>query len=376
MKAHIYQKMEKEQLKIHPEFSVNGIQCDAHTLFEVGYSFIKEGEEFERPIGDFLLDWLSPTPSIITKTSGSTGSPRNIELTKSAMVQSARATADFFGLQSGCRALLCLPADHIAGKMMLVRAMIMGWKLEIVPPSTTPLFGLSTSFDFCAMVPMQLRKSISDLHMIKTLIVGGAPLQVDLINAVKTTKTRIYETYGMTETASHIALKPVQLPEEPNADADSGIFNTLKGVSVSQDNRGCLLIEAPWLIEQQVTTNDLVELISPKQFKWLGRWDNVINSGGIKLIPEIIEKKLEVVIDQRFVLAGLPDKVLGEKLVMLIEGSARDTSLSFDFNKIKGLHPYEIPKEIQLLDRFPETLNGKIDRHQILKLLPGKKLNL
>lgn len=364
-----------EPFKTHAEFSLNGIPCKRDDLIEVGYSFIKEGQDFEWPIGEFLLDWLSETPDVPVKTSGSTGKARIIRLSKVAMVQSARATAQFFDLKSGTNALLCLPVDHIAGKMMLVRAMILGWNLDIVAPSTTPLLGLQKSYDFCAMVPMQLRKSVRDIDRINTLIVGGAPLQSDLIEASKDFQTTIFETYGMTETASHIALKPINGPAGENNDKKSDIFTAMPDIELSQDNRGCLVIKASWLSGNQITTNDLVELITSSEFKWLGRWDNVVNSGGIKLIPEKIEKQLEALIDGRFIVLGLPDKELGQKLVLVVEGIEKEVSLATRIRKLKDLNPYEIPKEIYLMDRFPETSSGKINRQQLLSKLSSSKTN-
>lgn len=351
--------------EIHPEFRLNGLSCDRDALLEVGYSYIKEGEAFEGPIGDFLLDWLSDRPTIPVRTSGSTGMPKNISLTKKSMTASAIATADFLGLPAGSRALHCLSAQHIAGKMMLVRALVLGWSLELVSPSSSPLLETQKAYDFCAMVPLQLKNSLPHLDRIKTLIVGGAPLsQKDTIPLLRL-KTRIYESYGMTETASHIALKQINGPglmedvKEP--------FKVLPGVVLSQDERGCLVIGLPWDPAQTIQTNDMVELIDADHFHWLGRADNVINSGGVKLFPEVIEEKFSGLTDRRFVILGLPDDVLGERMVLLIEGLEDGAELMKAILKKPGLHSYEIPKEILNLEKFPETGNGKINRPEIRK---------
>ncbi|MGI9546451.1 MAG: AMP-binding protein [Flavobacteriaceae bacterium] len=365
-----------DPVRIHPDFSLNGVPYNRADLLEIGYSFIKEGRSFEQPIGDFFLDWLSETTDVLVKTSGSTADARSIRLSKDAMAQSARSTADFFNLDPGTSALHCLPADHIAGKMMLVRAMTLGWNLDIVEPSTTPLLGLQKTYDFCAMVPMQLRRSIRDIGRIKTLIVGGAPLQSDLIKTAQDLSTSIFETYGMTETTSHIALKPINGPAGNYGDTAVDIFTALPGIVLSQDKRGCLGMKVPWLNGNEIITNDLVELASPTEFKWLGRWDNIVNSGGIKLIPEKIEKQIDALIEGRFIVLGLPDKELGQKLVLVVEGTGNGSSLATQIQKLKGLDPYEVPREIHFIEHFPETPNAKINRRQLLSQLSDSTTDL
>ncbi len=349
--------------KLHPDFRLNGLSCDRDALLEIGYSYIKEGEGYEKPIGDFLLDWFSDRPTITVKTSGSTGPPKNIDLTKNSMIASAKATAEFLGLRSGSKTLLCLSAEHIAGKMMLVRAMVLGWKLEIISPSSSPLLEARAKYDFCAMVPLQLRNSIPYLDRIKTLIVGGAPLSGKDAHALRKAETRIYESYGMTETASHIALKHINGPGI--ADDSAVPFTALPGIVLSQDDRDCLLIGLPWEPVKTVQTNDVVELIDADHFHWLGRADNVINSGGIKLFPEVLEDKLSGLIDLRYIITSLPDDALGQRMVLVVEGSADALEILTTIRENPVLMAYEIPKEVLILEKFPETENGKINRREI-----------
>ena len=357
--------MDPHQIEIHPNFRIKDIHVETEALSEVAYSLIKEGQDYERPVGDFLMDWLSPYPYIPVKTSGSTGAPKTINLLKDHMVQSALNTGEYFQLDSRCNALLCLPAHTIAGKMMLVRALVLGWNLDIVEPSSSPLLETIKTYDFCAMVPFQLRKSIKYVDRIKILIVGGAPIPEDLKSAIRDLDVAIYETYGMTETASHVAIRPINAKAILDSSNDQDLFETLPGVSISQDERGCLNIDAPKLSNSQVKTNDLVEIFSDNRFRWLGRWDNVINSGGVKLIPEVLEHKLFKVVSKRFVLLGLPDENLGEQLVMVVEGED-DAQLIFDkIQKLDTLHPYEKPKKVFTLIKFPETQGGKPSRTEI-----------
>lgn len=343
---------------IHDEFKLNGIHFAFDELDEIGYSLIKEGEDFEKAIGDFLLDWISDSDTVSIKTSGSTGAPKSILLHKAHMVNSALATGTYFSLSPGDKALLCLPFSSIAGKMMLVRAMILGLSLDYVRPSSQPLLGIPKSYDFVAMVPLQVEKSLEQLTKIKTLIIGGAPVPLRLKKQMKEVSTQVFETYGMTETITHIAVMPLN---GKNAEA----FTILPDIKISKDERDCLVIEAPKITNSVVVTNDIVELISEKEFNWIGRYDSVINSGGIKLYPEQIEKKLSESIRNRFFVYGIPDNQLGQKLVLLIEGKNLDEpDVKKKIKSLTTLSKYEVPKEVFGIAKFEETDSGKILRKE------------
>lgn len=352
--------MNPDYTVIHPNFRLNGIAFNYDDLKEVGYCLIKEGLPFEIAIGNFLIDWVNNVDFVHVKTSGSTGAPKQIKLQKRHMVNSAIATGDFFNLKAGDAALLCLPSEFIAGKMMLVRAMVLGLKLDYVEPNSNPLKSISKSYDFAAMIPIQVENSIKNIGSIKKLIVGGAKMSSDLIRKVQGKNTAVFETYGMTETITHIAVKA--LHKAKNAVNEN--FKALPGVTCKTDKRNCLVIQAPNISEEKVVTNDLVTLISTTEFKWLGRFDTIINSGGIKLIPEKIEAKLAAIIKERFFVSGMPDEKLGEKLVLVIEGKPR----KIDFSSLE-LTPYEIPKEVFYATKFVETENNKIQRKKTLDLI-------
>jgi o-succinylbenzoate---CoA ligase len=194
---------------VHNNFKLNGFHFNREDLCRVAYSFIKEGEDFEKPVGDFLLDWFDSKDYIEMLTSGTTGQPKLITVSKQAMVHSALATGDFFDLAPGDRALHCLPVKYVAGKMMLVRAMILGLDLEFVAPSSYPLRNNEYEYDFVAMVPLQAQNSIHELKNVKKMIVGGAKINNTLEKQLIKQKTQTYETYGMTETITHIAAKRI-----------------------------------------------------------------------------------------------------------------------------------------------------------------------
>ena len=340
--------LELTHKNVHNHFRINGFHLNAIDLCRVAYDYIKEGNANEQAIGEFLLDWFDNKEYIEMRTSGTTGLPKVVKLEKQAMIQSALATGDFFGLEPHNKALLCLPVQFIAGKMMLVRSLILGLDLDIVTPSTHPLALNDTHYDFVAMVPLQVQNSIEALRNVKKLIIGGAKMDANLEAKLLPLKTEIYETYGMTETITHIAAKKL----------GENVFTVLPNVKIAQDDRGCLVITVPSISDEPIVTNDLVEVVRENQFIFLGRIDNVINSGGVKLIPEQIEAKLIEKMDSRFFVTGLPDPVLGEKLVLVVEGEKKDFSSDFfDF-----LHKFEKPKEIVFVPKFKENENGKLLR--------------
>ncbi|MCB0374454.1 MAG: AMP-binding protein [Sinomicrobium sp.] len=353
--------------KIHLRFRLNGIHFNREELKEVAYSFIKEGAHHEHITGDFLLDWVNDKPYIHVNTSGSTGNPKRIRLLKQHMVNSALASGDFFGISVGDSALHCLPTNFIAGKMMLVRAMILGLEIDLVEPTANPMAETEKKYDFSAMTPFQAKNSLDHLDRIKKLIVGGAMVTKKLIKAFQHKQTHIYETYGMTETVTHIAAKQLNGFDDPGA-ASKAYFKILPHIKISQDKRNCLVIEAPEILETPIVTNDMVKLISDDGFEWIGRYDNVINSGGIKLIPEQIEGKLAAAIPNRFFVSGIPDEALGEKLILVVEGSDNDEMAMLKAIKaLKTLQRFEIPKAIYFVNTFEETENGKIIREKSLE---------
>jgi O-succinylbenzoic acid--CoA ligase len=333
---------------VHNYFKINGYHLTADELRRVGYDYIKEGDANDRAIGEFLLDWFDDRDYIEMKTSGTTGLPKVVKLQKQAMIQSALATGDFFKLEPRDKALLCLPVKFIAGKMMLVRSFILGLDLDIVEPSTHPLALNTTKYDFVAMVPLQVQNSIEALQNVKKLIVGGAKMDSALEEKVLPLKTEVYETYGMTETITHIAARRV----------GENVFTVLPNVKITHDDRGCLVVTVDTISEEPIVTNDLVEIIRENQFIFLGRIDNVVNSGGVKLIPEQIEAKLIDKINSRFFVTGIPDTVLGEKLILVIEGEKQDFATDF----FDVLDKYEKPKEVVFVPKFKENENGKLLR--------------
>jgi o-succinylbenzoate---CoA ligase len=342
-------------LNLHPDFKLNGISLTKEDLYQKANHLKKTGAEFEQDFAHLIVNWFDDKTYFEVQTSGTTGKPKIIQVAKEAMVNSAIATGIFFNLKPGDKALNCLPVNYIAGKMMFVRAFVLGLDIDFIAASSNPLHRNETFYDFAGMVPLQVENSLSQLHQIKKLIIGGAKVNQSLEEKLIKNPCESYETYSMTETVTHIAAKRI----------GEKAFTVLPNVTIAQDNRQCLVISAPNLNAENIITNDLVEIISKKQFVWLGRFDNVINSGGIKLIPEQIEAKLSDNIPNRFFVAGMPDEKLGEKLVLVIEGA----SFNLADSVFSGLNKYEKPKTIYFLPVFAETETGKIKRSEILRSL-------
>jgi O-succinylbenzoic acid--CoA ligase len=354
---------------INEKFKLNGVHYTEDDLLQVAYNFIKEGELYEQEIGNFLLYWLDYKDTLEVKTSGSTGIPKVIKIEKQAMVNSALATGAFFNLKPGDKALHCLPTQFIAGKMMLVRAIILGLEIDLVEPTSHPKFHPNKNYHFCAMIPMQLQNTYQNCHTIKTIIIGGASVSTTLKNTIQGMNSNVYETYGMTETVTHIALKKLNnLAPLLGGMAQQSIqshFKLLPNIAISKDKRDCLVINAPKLSEDEIITNDMVKIYSETEFEWLGRFDNVINSGGIKLYPEQIEAKLQNKIPQRFFIASKPDETLGDQLILVLESDTNNLAAS----TYSDLEKYEKPKEIYTVKQFIQTSSGKIQRKKTLELI-------
>ncbi|MCU7615291.1 AMP-binding protein [Chryseobacterium sp. GMJ5] len=327
--------------------------------------------EFEKKVFLFAKEWLSDAECVPVQTSGSTGIPKIFEIEKSKMLNSAKLTCDFLGLKKGNTALLCLPVEYISGKMMIVRAFERKLNLMIAEPLLKPLENLNSTIDFCAMTPLQVENSLHKIHHIKNLIIGGAAvsesLKIKIVQMLRQSgaQTKIYETYGMSETLSHIALK------EMYPKTDNTYFTVFKNIEISQDEWGCLTIFAPMLNAEVLKTNDLVEIKNQDQFRFLGRIDNVINSGGAKIFPEQLEALVKKEISNEVVFSALNDESLGQKLVMVVEGIESE-DLKNKISEIQFEKKFHKPKQIFFTEKIPRTPNGKLDRTELTKYINSK----
>jgi O-succinylbenzoic acid--CoA ligase len=315
---------------------------------------------WQKSIFRFLQQWFNTKDDILVKTSGSTGKPQIIRLSKSKMKISAAMTCDYFGLNPQDKALLCLSAENIAGKMMLVRAIERGLHLIAVNPIGCPLSLITDSVKFAAMVPIQVQHCLESncLDKTKKLLIGGVSVSEKMQERLIDIPVECYSSYGMTETMSHVAIKKLN-----GVDA-SEWYEGLAGIGFSLDDRGCLQIEALGLGIEKLQTNDLCELRGKHHFKWLGRLDFIINSGGVKVSPEPLEKLLSPFMPFPFFIIGVQDEKLGEQVVILVEASSKELIPVNEIQQIISEWPkYQRPKEIYFLPEFAYTPSGKIDRN-------------
>lgn len=344
----------KESYKQYQTLILNGHKLEGGDIIEYcrGHS-----EKFLHDIGNFVKEWISPEPFVQVHTSGSTGKAKTMQVRKDDMLYSAFLTADYFAFEKEQTALLSLPAQYIAGKMMIVRAFFSRLNLLCVPPSNASLssFPFTGKIDFAPLVPMQL-KALSDPSVFRKILLGGAPVSHSLTEDVMDWPVEIFHGYGMTETLSHVAIRRVNKGEGTN------VYSAMRGIQFTTDDRDCLIIDLPWSAKR-IFTNDIVKLLNTRSFVWRGRYDYVVNSGGVKLIPDELEAKIQKHISFRFFLAELPDQVLGEKLCLFIEAqpfNLFELRLKLD----ETLSRFEKPREIFFITAFSETPNGKVNRKQ------------
>ena len=318
-------------------------------------------DEFARAgLPDEVLDFVqeyTQREEISVRTSGSTGEPKQVFLKVSHMRESARRTLEFLNLQAGDKCLVCLSPDYIAGMMMLVRWMEGDLDLYFTGPVRNPLAAVEVQIQFVAMVPYQVYHSVGMLEKVDVLLIGGGSVDPKLESQLRSASCRVYQSYGMTETITHIALREIN----PHFQQ---YYRVLEGVGISRDSRSCLVINAPQIGVNGLVTNDVVELKNSREFRWLGRHDNVVNSGGIKIFPEDVEAQLGD-FGKPYILGGAKDEALGEKLVMVIE-SVDESDLEKAAAFIRKLPKYHRPREMKLLAHFAKTNSGKVKRHFIL----------
>ena len=335
---------------------------------------------FEQNTLQFIHQWLNGADSFPIRTSGSTGPAKELLLGREQMRKSAQLTGGFFSFLPGMKSLVCLNTLYIAGMMMLVRSMEYDMAMTVTEPTSDPLksFPSDAVFDFAAFVPLQLEailqnpKSSTILDRMRVVLVGGAPLSSALAEKLRDVKASIFQTYGMTETVSHIALRRV------SGEKTEDFYTVLPETVIDLDERGCLTISSPVTNDEKVITNDLAEILSPQTFRWLGRIDRVINSGGVKINLEEAERKTAEALEQAgktlsFFLHPIDDERFGQASAFVAEAEMlKDADIAFLNQLLKAfLHPYEIPRAFYFIREFLRTPTGKIDRPTSFKAAAG-----
>lgn len=332
---------------------------------------------YEAKVLEFCRNWLNGQQEFVVHTSGSTGLPKNITLSRPQLEASARRTVQALPLQPGDRTLVCLNVEAISGMMMLVRGLVADLHLTIIEPIANPLAFSKPEqpFSFISLVPYQLQAIITNtpakkliLDFAKAILVGGAPVSPELEKQIKTIKAPVYLTYGMTETVSHIAWRRL------NGESPAKYYKAFRDITLGQDERGCLTIKGDITQDQVIITNDLVNLLPGNQFEWLGRADNTINTGGYKVQLEKVEVILaQTLLNQniagRSFVSSLPDTKLGSRVVAVVENEPCDknTEMALRTELAQYLSKYELPKHFYYTREFEVTPSGKTDKIKTLE---------
>lgn len=342
--------IKQQTIKIESEiFTSSDFKTDVIPLFA-------SNSDFHRELYYFLKEWFSENEYISVKTSGSTDTPKEMLVEKQRMIQSAMLTCSFLELKPNDKSLLCMSIQYIAGKMFTVRALVAGLDLYLVPPCGNPLANVNVELDFAAMVPLQVYNSLQNveetikLKNIKNLIIGGGAIDEAMSDQLKPFPYKVFSTYGMTETLSHIALRKLN-----GVDASEN-YLSFDSVTLSLSVENTLIIDAPLVSKDILTTNDIAEIFEDGSFKILGRKDNIINSGGVKIQIEEVEKLYAPYLNVPFAVSSVGDEKFGEILVLVTE-----TTVSTDF--LQHIDPiYYRAKAVFTIDKIPMTETSKVDR--------------
>jgi o-succinylbenzoate---CoA ligase len=346
--------------------TINGSRYSSDELLALCKQKIDIGQKWEQELYAFIQLWGFGKGAISLQTSGSTGLPKTVLFERSAFEASAMATISFFGLKPHDKVLLCLPAQYVAARLMVVRAFVGQLDLIIMEPTGNPLSVLTQVIDFAALVPLQVKSAIDAnpdaFRLVRQLIIGGSAVSPSLKEKLGDVPSQCWETYGMTETLTHVAVKAI------NGMQKSDVFTALPGVLFSVDDRNCLVVDAPRIASSSIVTNDVVLLMGSNRFEFQGRVDSVINSGGVKIHPEMVTAKIASFFDKPFELVGIADERLGQRIVMVVEGGIDGIDFELLFTNC-GLEKYERPKQIFSLAAFPRSAAGKVLRQELLLLL-------
>ena len=315
---------------------------------------------WQKDFAKSVQDWISEDEGLELSTSGSTSAPKTIRLSKQQALSSAKRTLDYLNIPEGQRLLLCLPAKFVGGFMIIVRAFAGNHALTVMAPQIQSLEELSNSYCLASFTPYQIRQVPEVLKTCQVALLGGEKVDPALEKEIlRFTATKVFETFGMTETISHIALREI-------GKSEPGLFELLTGVTLKTNEKDEVIITDEVLNIQRLKINDVIELVGERKFKWLGRRDNVINSGGIKILVEILENKIRELWAGEFFITGMPDDRLGQTLAIVVKIENFQLLQSKRIKMREQLGKYEMPKFIGTVEKMIYTETSKINRTETL----------
>jgi len=249
------------------------------------------------PGGDRLVPsglGVSRGTALVVPTSGTTGSPKGVELTHDNLAASAVATATRLGTGGGDRWLCCLPPSHIAGLMVLVRARLSGADAVLHPRFDPAAMGEEAATNLVSLVPTMLARLLEagvDLSRFRWILLGGGPIPAGLVAAAAAAGARVVTTYGMTETCGGVVYDGVPLPGVGVRIAGDGTI-LLAGPMLMQGYRLQPAATAAVLTGGWFRTADAGELDAGGHLRVFGRLDDLIITGGQKVLPAEVEEVL------------------------------------------------------------------------------------
>ncbi|MCH6197164.1 o-succinylbenzoate--CoA ligase [Corynebacterium mastitidis] len=320
---------------------------------------------------------IDPEVALVVGTSGSTGTPKGAELSPANLLSSAEATHEVLG--GAGTWLLAMPGHYIAGLQVLVRSLVAGTEprcLDLRGGFSIPAFAsaardLEGARAYTALTPAQLLKAMSSLEGIEALrafaavLVGGAPLRSQDLRAAQELGIRVVRTYGASETSGGCVYDGHPLPGARVRLGEQDRIH-LGGPMIARGYRNApeheAFAEPGWF-----ATSDAGALSGDGELGVRGRLDAVIDSGGLKIHPEVLERHLREVpgVDEVCVV-GLPDARLGQAIAAAYTGEAEPGDLieALDF-----LPRWQLPRHLRRMDALPRTGSGKVHRAGVVSLL-------
>jgi O-succinylbenzoic acid--CoA ligase len=334
-------------------------------------SAIESSEGLERnasaPPGDLPAGGVGPDTALVIATSGSTGQPKGTELSAAALLASASASLRRIGANEGERWLCCLPAFHIAGIQVLVRSLLAGADPVVVSrlePGTLAASGCA----HVAVVPTQLRRLVDaddDLTAVRTVLLGGAAPGAGLVDAARAVGARVVTTYGMSETCGGCVYDGVPLDDvsvDIGADGRIRIAGPVlfSGYRLRPDLTAAAR-DGRWFV-----TSDLGAVGPSGELLVRGRADDVINTGGEKVVAAEVEAALGSCAGVReAAVVGQPDPEWGEVVTAVVvpaDPSAPPLLADVRAHVRARLPGYAAPAALVLMPELPMLPSGKPDR--------------
>ena len=346
------------------------IETNYKDLFNIDKEIL---DEIDPNLYSFLEFWKSNKKEIDVQTSGSTGIPKKIKISKEQMVASANATINHFNLKKNCTVLCCLPLKYIGGKMMIVRGVILKARILIIKPKAIPFKKINNEIDLLAITPLQLYnllKQPQSFSNIKLTLIGGGKISEQVIEEIQSLPNQFFQSYGMTETVSHIAVRNLKnYFKNPN-------YQCLNGNTIDLGKNGQIIIKSDYLNIKSITTNDIGLKTDNQSFILKGRKGFIINSGGLKIDSNNIKNELKKTLkSELFFIDKIKCNKLGEKMILIASDKINLLDIKISINNIKDKK--RRPKEVYIIDKFIFNNNQKID---ILKTkeraLNSKKINI